>query len=312
MPAVSPRDLYGRPRIARPPEERLVSRRGLLRLRPSRPVAADLAPATRWCRAGWDRDGHGPLLRQLEPAAQVLVDLLGLGARPDRPRLLDVGAGDGNLARAAAREGARVEACDISPRMVERGRASMVAAGLDVDWRVADAQALPYPDGAFDVVASSFGATLAPEPMVTARELVRVTRPGGILALTAWVPRGLPGRLDELVLPYTPLPDGAAGPHRWGVERIIRGRLGPLLRELELRSRSLPLRFTSAAQAFATLTRPFPLDETELLALRPDFDRLLASCNNRPPAVEIDARYICLLGRTASGHTGSRGHPESM
>jgi SAM-dependent methyltransferase len=297
---VSSRDTYGRP----PPRAKrgdtasggAISRRSLFRLRLSGAARRDIEydEVTRRTRAGWDRDGHEPLLRQLDPAAELLCDLALVA--PGK-RVLDAGAGDGNVALAAARRGAEVDACDIAPRMVARGRARCAAEGVAVSWREGDVQALPYPDAGFDAVISSFGAYLAPRPAAAAHELVRVTRPGGVFALSAWIPRGLPGRLDELLEPFVPLPEGVARPDGWGVQDVARRRLGPILEGLQLRTRTLPLRFASAREAFDALTLPHPLDPEQREALWPSFERLLASCNNRPPAVEIDARYLVAVGR---------------
>ena len=181
--------------------------------------------------------------------------------------------------------------------MAERGRARGAGASGRVAWRVADVQALPYPDETFDCVLSSFGAQLAPRPLQAAGELARVARPGGFVALTAWIPRGLPGRMEELVERHAPLPDGVPGPHQWGIESVARRRLAPLLEDLQMRARTLSLRFDSADAAFEALVRAEPLDEEHREAVRPGFERLLSSCNNRPPAAEIDARYLVVLGR---------------
>jgi SAM-dependent methyltransferase len=296
MRAVPGRDTYGRP----PPrgaagDDSAISRRSLLRLRLSGAARRDidldgLLDRVRTC---WDRDGHEPLLRQLEPAAELLADLTLVA--PGK-RVLDVAAGDGNVALAAARRGAEVDACDLAPRMVERGKERCPAAF----WRVADVQELPYDDGEFDAVLSSFGAHLAPKPSQAAGELVRVTRPGGFVALAAWIPRGLPGRLDELVERFAPLPDGVPRPDRWGVEEVARRRLGPLLEDLQLRTRTLPLRFDSPDAAFEALLLAHPLDKQDREALQPRFERLLGSCNSGAPAVEIDARYLAIVGRRTS------------
>jgi SAM-dependent methyltransferase len=293
MRAMPGRDTYGRP----PPRgaaggDAAISRRSLFRLRLSGAARRDidLDGVLDRVRTCWDRDGHEPLLRQLEPAAELLADLALVA--PGK-RVLDAAAGDGNAALAAARRGAEVDACDLSPRMVERGKARCPAAF----WRVADVQELPYDDGEFDAVLSSFGAHLAPKPSQAAGELVRVTRPGGFVALAAWVPRGLPGRMDELVERFAPLPEGVPQPDRWGVEEVARRRLGPLLEELQVRTRTLPLRFDSSDAAFEAMARPYPIDDQDREALRPRFERLLSSCNNRPPAVEIDARYLAVVGR---------------
>jgi SAM-dependent methyltransferase len=294
---VSQRDVYGKPPPhSRPLEEQVVSRRSLLRIPRGGTAAAEIdfeAAHTRVLE-GWDAGPHLELLRALEPAADVLVEL---GEVEAGDTVLDVGAGDGNVALRAAAAGAEVEACDLSPAMIGRGRNRSEGAGADIGWLVADAQDLPYGDESFDAVLSSFGASYAPRALRTARELVRVVRPGGLVALSAWVPRGLPGRLDELVEDVEPLPDGVLWPSAWGREAAVRRRLGPLLEDLELRTRTLRMSWASPTRAFEVLTAPYWLDEYKQAALRPAFDRLLASCNDRPPEVELNARYLIVTGR---------------
>ena len=282
------RDLY-----ATPPERESsgVSRRGLFRLGLGSRARADIDydGVTERVRAGWEREGHEPWLRALEPVGEVLCGLAGVG---QGQRVLDAAAGDGNVAAAALALGAVVDACDLSRAQVERGRARVP----DARWRSGDVQALPYPDGAFDFTVSAFGAALAPRARATARELARVTRPGGMVMLTAWVPRGLPGRLDELV----PLPDGVRAPSDWGLLDVARRRLEPYLPDLQMRTRTVQLRFPDAVAFFAALTRPYDIGAEA----RPWLDRLLGSCNNAPPgpdgtaaAVEVDARYLVAFGR---------------
>jgi SAM-dependent methyltransferase len=274
--------------FSKPPgrESQGISRRSLLRLGFTARARADIDydGVTERVRAGWERGGQEPWLRAIEPAAGVLAEVAQVG--PGQ-RVLDAAAGDGNVARAALALGADVDACDLAKAMTERGRERCP----DARWRSGDVQALPYPDGAFDAVLSSFGATLAPRARRTVGELVRVARPGGVVALTAWVPRGLPGRLDELV----ELPDGVRPPADWGVQAVVQQRLEPLLEGIEVRTRTVQLRFESADAFFAALLRPHRLDFD---AVRPWLDRLLASCNAAPPpGVQIDARYLVALGR---------------
>jgi SAM-dependent methyltransferase len=152
-------------------------------------------------------------------------------------------------------------------------------------WHELDLHELPYPDASFDAVVSAFGAALAPRPRRMARELVRVVRPGGVVAIAAWVPKGLPGRLDELL----ERPEGVRPPSDWGRQEVMRERLAPLLEELELRTRTVQLRFADAEAFFDALSAP--------AHVRPALDRLLASCNNSIAGVEIDARYLIGLGR---------------
>lgn len=273
-----------------------VSRRSLLRLpAPEGRAEIDYAGAGERVLAGWQRGGHEPLLRALEPVARVLAGLAGVGSDTS---VLDVGAGDGNVAMACLDLGAEVAACDVAPAMVQLGRARCHRAR----WRVADAQDLPYPDGRFDAALSSFGAVLAPRARRTARELVRVVRPGGVVAITAWVPGGLPGRLDALVEELAPLPDGVRSPGDWGRPKVARKRLDDLLDGLELGSREVALSFPDADAAFEALVRAAPLDEAGRETLRPDFDRLLAACNDHPPpAVEVSAGYLVAIGRRPAG-----------
>lgn len=304
------RDIYGKPPPRRPSvAERVVSRRSLLRIPRSRVAAReiDFGAAHERVVRGWEGGSHDGLLRAIAPAADVLVELAALAPGEE---VLDVGAGDGNLALSAARAGAYVCACDVSPSMVERGRRRTGAENQQVAWRVADVQRLPYPDEHFAAVLSSFGAIHAPRALRAASELVRVARPGARVGLTAWPPRGLPGRLDELVDAVAPLPDGVPLPSAWGRVEVARRRLSPLLENLEVRSRTVRLAWASPDLSFEALAAPYALDAAGRAALRPAFDRLLASCNDRPSGVEVSARYLIALGRKA-GPAGAPRRPPS-
>jgi SAM-dependent methyltransferase len=154
-------------------------------------------------------------------------------------------------------------------------------------WQELDPQALPFPDGAFDAVVSAFGAALAPRPRRAAAELARVVRPGGTVAIAAWVPKGLPGRLDELL----ERPEGVRPPSDWGRRGTMTARFESLLEDFELRTRTVQLCFPDAETFYAVLGAP--------AAERAALDRLLASCNNAVGRVEIDARYLVGFGRRA-------------
>jgi SAM-dependent methyltransferase len=287
------RDLYAHPPSAPDRAGARLSRRALLGLRMSGLAERDVDydAAAQRARAVWERTGHEPLLRAIEPAADVVATL----ADPvPGARILDVGAGDGNAALACARRGAAVSACDPSGEMVRLGRARC---GDRVEWRIGDAAELPYADASFDAAVSAFGAALAPDAGRAARELVRVVRPGGLVVLAAWVPRGLPGGLDEYVERIAPLPHGVPSPREWGVESVCRERLRPLLDELELRTRTIALRFDDADTAFAALAGATPLRQEERAQVRRYFDRLLAAANESRSAIEIRARYLVARGR---------------
>src|SRR4051812_47675604 len=138
-------------------------------------------------RAIWGLGDYSELGRMLRPAADALCDACAVSAGQE---VLDVAAGDGNFALAAAREGAAVVASDISPEMVERGKRRAALEGYEIEWHQADAEGLPFGDERFDCTGSVFGAMIAPRPEVAARELFRVTRPGGTVGMTAWRPEG--------------------------------------------------------------------------------------------------------------------------
>ena len=148
------------------------------------------------------------------------------GVRPG-DRVLDVAAGTGNAAIAAALAGGRVVASDLTPELFADGRRRAAAVGVELEWREADAEALPFADGEFDVVLSCIGVMFAPHHQAAADELVRVCRPGGTVALLSWTPGGFIGRMFATMRPYVPAPPpGAQPPPLWGSEDHVRALLG--------------------------------------------------------------------------------------
>lgn len=189
-------------------------------------------------REFYDAGEYYALSSVLAPAAAALVEAAGVAAGAD---VLDVGAGDGNVAGEAARRGATVVATDLSPAQVERGMARSRREGTAIEWHVADVEALPFADGVFSHVLSAFGAVAAPHPEITARELFRVCRPGGLVALTAWPPDSFMGRLADAVRRATPpgfaFPDQELG---WGIEEVARERFAPFAAEVSCSRPALP------------------------------------------------------------------------
>jgi len=176
-------------------------------------------------RAIWASGDYSSMVETwLLPLGTRLVEASGIGAGA---RVLDVAAGTGNASLPAARRGADVTAGDLTPELLEVGEQRAEAAGLTLDWVEADAEALPFGDGSFDVVISAIGAMFAPRHQAVADELVRVCRPGGTIGLLSWTPEGMIGALFRLMAPFMPPPPpGAQPPPLWGSEAHVRQLLG--------------------------------------------------------------------------------------
>jgi ubiquinone/menaquinone biosynthesis C-methylase UbiE len=155
-------------------------------------------------------------------------------------RVLDVAAGSGNAALPAALAGARVVASDLTPELLDTGRRLAAAAGADIEWREADAEALPFADAEFDVVLSTVGVMFAPHHQASADELVRVCRPGGTIGLINWTPEGFIGQMFATMRPYSPPPPpGAQPPPLWGNEDHVRALLGDRVTDVDARRQSV-------------------------------------------------------------------------
>jgi SAM-dependent methyltransferase len=170
-------------------------------------------------RAVWAAGDYGAIAPNIAPVGELAVRRAGV--RPGEA-VLDVACGTGNAALPAARAGARVTGLDLTPELLERARVLAAAEDLDVTFVEGDAEALPFADAAFDAVLSTFGAMFAPRQDVVARELVRVTRPGGRIVLCNWTPEGETGEMFRMVAGYVPPPPGGPSPLRWGDEAGVR------------------------------------------------------------------------------------------
>lgn len=179
-------------------------------------------------RAMWALGDYPAVATDLIPdLGSALVEACEIGPGT---RVLDVAAGSGNAAIPAARKGAEVVACDLTPELLEAGRAHAAQRGVTLEWRAADAEALPFADGEFDVVMSCVGVMFAPRHRKCAEELLRVCRPGGTIGLISWTPEGFVGQMLAVMKPYTPAPPpGAEPPPLWGSEEHLRSLFGDAL-----------------------------------------------------------------------------------
>ncbi|GAA1229382.1 SAM-dependent methyltransferase [Microbacterium phyllosphaerae] len=199
-------------------------------------------------RIVWALGDYAAVAREVIPElGRVLVAESGVGPGD---RVLDVAAGTGNASIEAARAGAAVIASDLTPELLEIGRADAARQGIDLTFEEADAEALPYADDSFDVVLSCVGVMFAPHHEVAARELTRAVRPGGRLALINWTPEGFIGQLFATLKRFVPAPPaGVQPPPLWGGEDHVRELLGARVTDLTMERRRLSVdRFASGAE----------------------------------------------------------------
>jgi ubiquinone/menaquinone biosynthesis C-methylase UbiE len=202
-------------------------------------------------------------------------------------RVIDVAAGNGNATLAAARRFAEVTSTDYVPELLDKGRARAAAESLRVEFRVADAEELPFDDGTFDVALSTFGAMFTPDHMRPAREMLRVVRDGGRIGLANWTPEGFIGQLFKVIGRYIPPPAGLKSPALWGTEPHIVELFGDQAADIRTVRKHFHFRYRSAAhwiQVFRDFYGPThkafaALDTTGQDALGKDIAALLDDYN---------------------------------
>jgi ubiquinone/menaquinone biosynthesis C-methylase UbiE len=169
--------------------------------------------------------------------------------------VLDVACGSGNAAIAAARHGTRVVGVDYVPSLLEDGRARAQAEGLDVDFRLGDAEQLPLGDDSFDAVLSVYGVMFAPDHEQTAAELVRVARPGATVALASWTPTGFIGEMFNVISSHLPPPSGLWSPMLWGTDDHLVQLFGEAAVDIRSTEQTQSFRYTSPEDFVETFRR---------------------------------------------------------
>lgn len=169
--------------------------------------------------------GNGPYQRITETLGDLHERVCDALAPAAGDRWLDVACGTGAIAERAASAGADVTGLDLSPVLIETAKERADELGLDIDYMVGDAENLPVEDGSFDKVSSAVGIMFAPDHAAVARELARVTKRGGRIALANWTPQGGIGQLFKVMVPYQPAPPPSS-PFDWGTENRVRELLG--------------------------------------------------------------------------------------
>jgi SAM-dependent methyltransferase len=215
--------------------------------------------------------------------------------------VLDVAAGNGNATLAAARRGCKVTSTDYVAGLLDRGAERARAEHLDVTFRVADAEALPFDAGSFDVVLSTFGVMFSPDHSQAASELARVCKPGGRIGLANWTPEGFIGQLFKTLGRRLPPPAGVQPPSLWGVESHLRSLFGDRAASIAVTRRIFNFRYRSAAHfidVFRTWYGPvhkafLALSAVDAAALEADLTQLLNRLNRAGPAsLVVPGEYL--------------------
>jgi SAM-dependent methyltransferase len=215
-------------------------------------------------------------------------------------QVLDVAAGNGNASLAAARRGAHVTATDYVDHLLERAARRADAEGLPVVTQVADAEDLPFEDGAFDATVSTFGVMFTPNHDQAASELLRVTRPGGRIGLANWTPEGFIGSLFKIVGQHVPPPAGVPSPLAWGSDARLAELLGDGA-DVAIERKHFTFRYRSADHMFDTFTTYYgplvrawaALDEDGQTSLRSQLVALIGEHDRHDgTAIAVPSEYV--------------------
>jgi ubiquinone/menaquinone biosynthesis C-methylase UbiE len=234
-------------------------------------------------QAAWSSGDYAIVGTTLQIVGEQLCEALDL--RSGR-KVLDVAAGNGMASLAAARRWCDVVSNDYVPSLLERGRARAQAEGLAIEFKVADAEALPFADGAFDTVVSTFGVMFTPNQDKAAAELLRVCRSGGQIGLANWTPESFIGQMFKTLGKYIPPPTGAKSPLLWGSRARLEEMFAPAA-SIKAEARLFNFRYRSAEhfiEVFKTYYGPTlkafaALDEVKQKALKDDLCALIGRMN---------------------------------
>lgn len=267
-------------------------------------------------RAMWALGDYPALAADIIPGlGQILADACEVR---DGDRVLDVAAGSGNAAIPAARAGARVVASDLTPELLSAGQRQAQQQDLELEWRQADAEALPFADGEFDIVMSCLGVMFAPHHEAAADELVRVCRPGGTIGLLSWTPEGFIGQMFAAMKPYAPPPPpGAQPPPLWGSEQHVRALLADRVTgisaqrgtvRVELFARAADFRDYFKARYGPTIAvyQSIADDPRRTEALDQALAELARRNDHGTGTTVMDWEYLLLTGRKHYSQHGSR------
>jgi SAM-dependent methyltransferase len=256
-------------------------------------------------RETWSAGDFDVIARRIWAVGEALVDRVRVG---EGERVLDVACGTGNAAIPAAVAGATVTGLDITPELLDDARRNAAAAGVEVEWVEGDAQDLPFGDGSFDVVLSTFGCMFAPDHRRAAAEIARVLAPGGRFGVIAWRPEGFIARFFQTVAKHAPPPpEGFQPPPLWGVRDHVREIFDGTGVELEFEDSHVHWHFDSVdetAEEYTTKFGPIVLLR-ETLEAEGGWDDLVAELRAlweevavpEDGGIAFDGEYLITLGR---------------
>jgi ubiquinone/menaquinone biosynthesis C-methylase UbiE len=207
------------------------------------PTQPDLGTVKTRQQGAWSSGDYAIVGTTLQIVGEALCEALDLRAGQ---KVLDVAAGNGNVTLAAARRWCDVVSTDYVPALLERGRERAVAERLAIEFRQADAEALPFVDASFDVVVSTFGVMFTPNQDKAATELLRVCKPGGKIGLANWTPEGFIGQLFKTIGKHMPPAAGVKSPALWGTGARITELFGAQASSIQLEQRHFVFRYRSA------------------------------------------------------------------
>jgi len=260
--------------------------------------APDFSAIKQRQQATWASGDYAAIGTTLQIVGETLAEAADVRAGQ---AVLDVAAGNGNASLAAARRHAVVTSTDYVQSLLDKGRARAEAENLPMQFQLADAEALPFGNEAFDVLLSTFGVMFTPDHRRAASEMLRVLRPGGRIALANWTPGGFIGRLFKVIGAHVNPPAGVQSPSLWGTEPHIVELFGAQAAQIHCERRLFNFRYRSSAhwvQVFRDLYGPThkafaALDAAGALSLEQAITALLDELNVAgPDSLVVPSEYL--------------------
>ena len=250
-------------------------------------------------RATWMAGDFAESAKAIDIGAEEFVT--GLGIKKGQS-VLDVACGNGNTVIPAAWLGADVTGVDIAPYLIDQAIERATAAGLKAEFDVGDVESLPYDAASFDFVITMFGAMFAPRPEITAAELKRVCRPGGVIAMANWTPSGFIGQMFKTTGKHVQPPVGMPSPLLWGDEETVSQRFADGISDLQLVRRKIDFIFLMSPAAVVEHFRLYygptqkafeSLDPNGQAALRKDLEQLWSEHNRvADGSTRVESEYL--------------------